>query len=185
MPWPDAELYDKVNDGCAPPRAGMSENGTLKVATPVCICVEKLSPMPSILPLPCGKLIAWLVAPLLSPPPSGSESTLTSGSCRAAAALAFGSIFASEGCFAASDAMALAASIAKRDGATVARSCAGAFGSAAAGEAAAAPVSCASTRDAGVCACSPARTPEGAPACVTASPTPVATDDRWPSSARA
>src|SRR5579872_6100897 len=71
MPWPEPELYDNEREGCAPPRAGISEMGTLKLATPVDICVEKLSPMPWILPAPCGRLMAWLDTPVLSPPPSG------------------------------------------------------------------------------------------------------------------
>src|SRR5512133_2935259 len=54
--------------GCAAPRALGNENGTLNVATPVESWVEKLSPMPSMLPAPLGIEMALPVTPLLSPP---------------------------------------------------------------------------------------------------------------------
>ena len=50
------------------PRAVGKANGTLNVAPPVESCVEKLSPIPEMVPLPCGTLIDWLVTPLLSAP---------------------------------------------------------------------------------------------------------------------
>jgi hypothetical protein len=43
------------------------------LATPVDNCVEKLSPMPWIFPVPCGSEMAWLETPLLPVPSTGTD----------------------------------------------------------------------------------------------------------------
>src|SRR5260370_5799494 len=159
----------------------------MKVATPVDICVEKLSPMPWILPVPCGRLMAWLETPVLSPPAMGSASTVTEGLC-VAAALEVALRVLSAATPADGAAIACVTSLATREDATCARSCVGALpggvASAEAGEAATVPAARVSIRHGGNCAWSTARESAGA-VDLTASATPATAEPRGPSSARA